>query len=296
MKSFFDPNIISKIKPLELRAKLIVEGFLVGMHRSPYHGFSVEFVEHRPYQPGDELKKIDWKVYARHEKLYTKKFEEETNVLVYIILDSSNSMGYSSGKGITKFEYSATISASLAWLLIHQKDKVSFTIFDEEIRHYLPPSGTKLHLSHILQTMEENSPSRKTKIPKVLDEIGAKIKKKGIVIFISDLLVNENTVIRRLKNIRYRNNEVIVFHILDPFEINFSLKESAIFKDLETHSQITVTPEIKYSYQKSVQNFINTYKQAFYSHNIDYILLSTLEPIDTSLAFYLAKRKRELKH
>lgn len=291
MLPYFDPKVLAKIKPMELRAKLIVEGFLVGIHRSPYHGFSVEFAEHRPYQPGDEPKRIDWKIYAKRERLYTKEFEEETNTLVYIILDGSHSMGYSSN-GVTKFEYGATVGASLAWLLVHQKDAVSFTIFDTKIRSYLPPSGTRLQLSRIIELLESTSPGEQTKIPEVLNEIGVRIKKKGIVIFISDLLADEVQVINALKNIRYRDNEVLVFHILDPVEINFTFNEPLIFKDLETYSEIPATPDIKVAYQYRVQEFIDIYRRALHSNNIDYILLPTSESIEKALVFYLAKRKK----
>ncbi|PIU28258.1 MAG: DUF58 domain-containing protein [Candidatus Hydromicrobium americanum] len=288
---WFDPKVLSKIKPMELRAKLIVEGFLVGMHRSPYHGFSVEFREHRPYQPGDEPKRIDWKIYARQERLYTKQFEEETNSLVHIILDGSNSMSYGSNH-LTKFEYAATLSACLSWLLIHQRDAVSFTIFDEKISSYLPPSGTKLQLSRILQTLDKAKPSYQTKIPDVLNEISARIKKKGIVIFLSDLLAPEADIIKALKNIRYRKNEVIVFHILDPAELHLPFKESAIIKDIETHEKLPITPDIKQIYQKELQKFIDTYRQNFHLHNIDYLLLPTSEPLEKSLVFYLARRRK----
>lgn len=291
---WLDPKILAKIKPMELRARLIVEGFLVGIHRSPYHGFSVEFREHRPYQPGDEPKRIDWKIYARSERLYTKQFEEETNSLVYIILDGSNSMNYSSNH-ITKFEYAATLSASLAWLLIHQKDAVAFTVFDEKISSYLPPSGTQLQLSRILQVLDQSKPSNQTKIPEVLNEISARIRKKGIVIFLSDLLATESSVIKALKDIRYRKNEVIVFHILDPTELTFPFKEPYIFKDLETGFEIPATPSIMQSYRERLQAFINTYRQNFYSNDIDYLLLPTSEHIERSLVFYLARRKKRKK-
>ncbi len=292
----FDPKILSRIKSLELRAKFIVEGFLIGIHRSPYHGFSVEFAEHRPYQPGDEPKKVDWKLYARSERLYTKEFEEETNMLVYIILDVSNSMNYSS-EGITKYEYAATVGASLAYLLIHQKDAVSLTLFDKEIRLHLPPSATKLQFIRMIKVLESTTPSEQTQIPEVLDIIGVKIKKKGMVIFISDLLPGEPVydnlaVIKALKDIRYRNNEVIVFHILDPAEINLPFTESAILKDMETLSELPVTPDIRGSYKYRVQEFISGYKKAFRSHNIDYLLLPTSDAIEKSLVFYLARRKK----
>ncbi len=288
---WIDPKTLSKIKSMELRAKLIVEGFLVGIHRSPYHGFSLEFREHRPYQPGDEPKRIDWKIYARRERLYTKQFEEETNSLVHIILDGSNSMGYGSNN-TTKFEYAATLGACLSWLLVRQKDAVSFTLFDEKISSYLPPSGTKLQLSRILKVLDKAKPSKQTKVPEVLNEISARIKKKGIVIFLSDLLAPEADIIKALKNIRYRKNEVIVFHILDPSELNFSFKESAILKDLETNEETPITPEMKQTYQQELKKLIDTYRHNFHSHNIDYILSSTSEPIEKALTFYLARRRK----
>lgn len=269
----------------------MVEGFLVGMHRSPYHGFSVEFAEHRPYQPGDDLRRIDWKVYARRERFYTKKFEEETNLRAYIILDASNSMAYSSNK-ITKFEYAAYIAASLSWLLIHQKDAVSFTLFDEKIKHYLPPTSTRIHLSHIMRILETMKPSKKTKIPDVLNEVAVKIKKRGLIIFLSDLLAPEDEIIKALTIFRHKKNEVIVFQILDPAEIDFPFKDSFVFKDMETQEEIPAGVDIKLSYQREVEKLISTYKQGFHSNNIDYLLLNSSESLGKSLSFYLAKRRR----
>ena len=161
---WLDPKVLSRIKSMELRARLVVEGFLVGMHKSPYHGFSVEFAEHRQYQPGDELRRIDWKAYARRDRFYTKQFEEETNLRAHIILDASNSMSYTSN-GVTKFEYSACIAASLAWLLIHQKDAVSFTIFDEKIEHYLPPRALKYTYPILCRSWKLQNLQRRQKSP-----------------------------------------------------------------------------------------------------------------------------------
>jgi len=290
MQDWLDPKVLSKLKSMELRARLVVEGFLVGMHRSPYHGFSVEFAEHRQYQPGDELRRIDWKAYARRERFYTKQFEEETNLRAHIILDASNSMAYTSN-GVTKFEYSACIAASLAWLLIHQKDAVSFTLFDENIEHYLPPRATKIHLSNIMQVLETAKPSKKTKIPSSLTQVAVKIKKRGLIILLSDLLVPQSEVISALKNFRARKNEVIVFHILDPAEVDFPFKESLIFRDLETDEELPAGEDIGLAYRKEMREFINTYKHGFYSNNIDYLMLRTSESLEKSLVFYLAKRR-----
>lgn len=288
--NYLDPQVLSRIKSLELRTKLIVEGFLLGIHRSPYHGFSSEFTEHRPYQPGDEPKKIDWKVYARSLKFYTKQFEQETNLRAYIILDRSASMSYSSNK-ISKYEYAVWIASSLAWLLIRQKDAVGLAIFDKKINLYVPPSSIKGHLSHLIRILELQKPSGETKVLPALDEILVKIKKPGLVIILSDLLVPESDVIQAVKNISARKNEVIVFHILDPSELDFPFKKPFMLRDIETRAEIPIVPELKSAYKREVQKFIHVYKQNFYSKKgIDYLLLKTSDSMEKSLSFYLAKR------
>lgn len=275
---------------MELKARLIVEGFLTGLHKSPYHGFSVEFTDHRPYMPGDELRRIDWKLYARRERIYTKQFEEETNLCAYIILDASNSMSYSSNH-ISKYEYAAYLSASLSWLFINQKDAVSLTIFDNTIEHFLPPSTTRVHLGNIMSILEKQKPGGETNISSILLKLAAKIKKRGLIILISDLLDNQESVIHSLKVFRSKKNEVIVFHILDPAEIMFPFRESFIFKDLETSKEIKISPEIKSSYLNEFRKWQKEYEIKFRSKEIDYALVDTSIPIEKTLLFYLARRK-----
>lgn len=297
--NYLDPQVLSKIKTLELRTKLIVEGFLLGIHRSPYHGFSSEFTEHRPYQPGDELKRIDWKVYARSLKFYTKQFEEETNLKAYIILDASASMSYfskSSPGKISKYEYACWVASSLAWLLIQQKDAVALTIFDEKINLYIPPLSTKTHLAHLIKILESSKTGSKTKLLSALDEVLVKIKKPGLVIILSDLLVTETEAIQAIKNISAKKNEVIIFHILDTAEIEFPFKNPFMLKDVENQDEIPITPELKSTYKEEVQKFIGRYKQSFSSQEgIEYLLLKTSEPLDRALSFYLAKRENKIK-
>lgn len=304
MRNYLDPNMLSRLESMELRARVIVEGALVGIHRSPYHGFSTEFKDHRNYQAGDELKRVDWKVYARSQKFYTKQFEEETNLNAYIILDSSASMGYKSEtfsgrktrkknineKGISKFVYASYLSAALAWLLIHQKDAVGFATFDEKLNTFIPPSSTRAHLSKLMKILDESKPSSNTKMLSPVDMILPQIKKKSMVIILSDLLMDEDEVVRAVRNIIARGNEVIMFHILDEAEYNFSMDESVILKDVETQAEISINPQIKSFYKKELDKCIGIYKQKLRSKNSDYILVRTSEPLDKILLYYLSKR------
>jgi uncharacterized protein (DUF58 family) len=280
----------SKLKNLELRAKFIVEGTLIGKHRSPYHGFSHEFQEHRPYQFGEEIKYIDWKVYGRRERLYIKKFEQETNVKVYLLLDNSNSMNYSSG-GITKFEYAATLIASIGWVSIHQGDSISLITFDEKITNFLPPAGTQLQFANMVKILENIQPKGKTNFETLKKNINPLIKKKNIIIIVSDLLGERDVIINGIKSIRYKGNEVIVFHILDPIELNFNFPTPFILKDLETKEELHISPTLVNTYRKNVTNFISNFKKNFTSHQIDYSLfLTTTDPVK-SLVTYLLRRK-----
>jgi uncharacterized protein (DUF58 family) len=292
--NYLDPDILSKIKGMELRARLVVEGFLIGVHRSPYHGFSSEFTEHRPYMPGDEIKRIDWKVYGRTDRFYMKQFEEETNLRAYIILDSSKSMDYSSKRrSLTKFEYASYIAASLAWFLVRQKDAVSLTLFNNKIQDYISPSTTRVNLGRILALLDKTKPEGKTRIAAIIEKVSAMIKKKSLCILISDLLDDEEEIISSLRNMRAHNNEVIVFHILDPIETNINLKESAILRDMETGEEISIDPErMKKVYIQEVKKIIDSYKRNLYRERIDYFPLNTRTPLDKALYFSLARRER----
>ena len=217
-------NLINKVSNLFLRAKLVVEGFIIGLHKSPYHGFSVEFSEHKSYGYGDETKYIDWKLWAKTDKLFIKQFEEETNLKCHIIFDKSSSMGYSSKK-ITKFEYSKDLAAALSYLMIKQQDAVGLHMFDDKIKISIPPKSKKSHLNLILSNLHNTSFSGKTKISTTLHYLADSIKKKGLVILISDLFDIQNDVISGLKHFRYKGHEVIVFHILDLTRENLILIE-----------------------------------------------------------------------
>ena len=288
------PEIISKLDNLSLKARMVVEGFIVGLHKSPYHGFSVEFSEHRAYGNGDEIKHIDWKLFGKTDRFYIKQFEEETNLRAHILLDQSNSMKFGSNE-ISKLEYSKMLSASLAYLMIKQQDAVSLTLFDEKIRDYIPPRSKSNHLKVLLSKLDKIKCGNDTQTSNVLHKTAEMIKQKGLIILISDLIDNPEDIITGLKHFRYKGNEVIVFHILDNQELNLNYNENIRFQDLETREEIITQPwHINKDYKESVSSFCKNYKENFLINHIDYVPLLTNQPLDLALAEYFIKRKRIL--
>ncbi|MEE2618973.1 MAG: DUF58 domain-containing protein, partial [Candidatus Poribacteria bacterium] len=217
--NYLDPVALSRLGNMELVARLVVEGFITGLHKSPYQGFSIEFSEHRQYMPGDEVKHIDWKVYGKSDRYYVKKFEEETNLRAYIVLDASGSMNYKfSDQRLTKFQYGCYLAASLAYLMLKQRDSVSLTIFDQEIRNYIPPRSRASHLRAIISALEEAEPSGDTGISEILHSLAKRIIRRGLVILISDLLDQPTEILTALKHFRHRKHEIIVLHLIDEAE------------------------------------------------------------------------------
>jgi uncharacterized protein (DUF58 family) len=278
---------------MELRARLVVEGFITGLHKSPYHGFSVEFTEHRQYMPGDEIKHIDWKAYGKTDRFYIKQFEEETNLKSYLIVDASRSMDYASKGNLKKFEYASYVAAALSFLMIEQRDAVGLTLFDEGIRVSLPPRATRSYLKEILKELESAQPAKKTGTSASLNLIAEQIKRRGLVIILSDLFDKPEQVMTALKHFRHKGHEVVVMQILDPLERSFAFNGDAIFKDLETQEELITQPwHIQKAYQQSMQEFLDFYKRQCRDNNIDYVLLDTSTPFDKALFEYLNKRKR----
>ena len=278
---------------MELRARLVVEGFITGLHKSPYHGFSVEFTEHRQYMPGDEIKHIDWKAYGKTDRFYIKQFEEETNLKSYLIVDASRSMDYASKGNLKKFAYASYVAAALSFLMIEQRDAVGLTLFDEGIRVSLPPRATRSYLKEILKELESAQPAKKTGTSASLNLIAEQIKRRGLVIVLSDLFDNPESVMTALKHFRHKGHEVVMMQILDPLERSFAFDGDAIFKDLETHEEVMTQPwHIQKAYQQSMQEFLDFYKRHCRDNNIDYVLLDTSTPFDKALFEYLNKRKR----
>lgn len=291
-RRFLKPEVVSKLSGMEIKARLVVEGFIAGLHKSPYHGFSVEFAEHRQYMPGDPIRNIDWKVYAKSDRYFVKEFEEETNLKAYILLDTSGSMAYKSD-GIPKLEYSCYLSASLAYLMLKQRDSVGLVVFDQHIRKYIPPKSTMTHLNNLLKELDKLEASQTTNVSSTLHEMAERIKRRGLIIVISDLFDDPELIINGLKHFRHKKHEVIVFHILDPKEKNFSFPKEAIFKDLETGEEILTSPwQIRKDYQKKIDSLIQRYTLECRESIIDYVLLDTSVPFDYALFSYLNKRRR----
>jgi len=292
-RKYLQPDVVSRLANMELVARLVVEGFITGLHKSPYHGFSVEFAEHRQYMPGDEIKHLDWKIYGRTDRYYIKQFEEETNLKSYIILDASRSMSYSSGGRITKLEYASYITGALAQLMVQQRDAVGFTIYDEKVRTYMPPHATKSYLKEILRQLEKLEASNRTATADSLHIIAERIKRRGLVIILSDLFDRPDQVMSALRHFRHKKNEVIVMQILDPMERSFAFGRDAVFKDLETAEELMTQPwHIQKAYQQEMKRFLDSYKRECRENNIDYILLYTSIPFDVALFEYLHKRQR----
>jgi len=291
-RRFLDPEVVTKLKGLDLKARLVVEGFLTGLHKSPYRGFSVEFAEHRQYMPGDEIRRIDWKVWGKTDRFYVKEFEEETNMKGYLLLDASGSMGYSSSK-VSKLEYSSLLSAALAFLLLQQQDSVGLITFDTRIRRYIPPRSTALHLHNILKELDGLSAGGETNVSVTFHELAERIKRRGLIIVISDLLDDPKEVLLSLKHFRHKKHEVIVFHVLDRFELEFPFGKSAIFRDMETKEEIPVHPQhLRREYKRSIDIFTESYKRKCRENSIDYVPIDTSTHYGFVLSSYLAKRKR----
>jgi uncharacterized protein (DUF58 family) len=287
--------VIARLGTLELKARTIVEGFLSGLHRSPFKGFSVEFAEYRQYIPGDDLSSIDWKVYARSDRYYVKKFEEETNLNCYLLLDTSASMGYGRRGGPTKFEYGQMLAASLAYLMNRQHDAFALTAFDDAIVQMLPPSARPGHLRSLLVTLDRLRLGTRTDLSKPLHVLADAIKKRGMVVLISDLLDDPERTVDGLRHFRFRGTDVIVFHLMDPDELTFPFERAARFRDMEAGDELMAVPAVvRSAYLAEVERVLDLYKRELRSIGVDYHLLDTSEPLEFALMSYLSNRSRFL--
>ncbi len=290
---YLQPKVVAQLANMELRARLVVEGFITGLHKSPYHGFSVEFTEHRPYMPGDEIRHIDWKAYGKTDRYYIKEFEEETNLKTYLILDASKSMDYASEGNLKKIEYASYVAAALGYLMVEQRDAVGLTVYDEQVRTSLPPRATKLYLQQILRELEMLQPGNKTGTAQSLHEVAERIRRRGLIVILSDLFDDPAQVMTALKHFRHRGNEVIVMQVLDPLERSFAFGTDAVFRDMETKEELLTQPwHIQTAYRESMHQFLDFYKRECRENAIDYVLLDTATPFDHALFEYLNKRKR----
>jgi uncharacterized protein (DUF58 family) len=291
---YLDPAIVARLGTIDLKAKTIVEGFLTGLHRSPFKGFSVEFAEYRQYLPGDDLATLDWKIYARTDRHVVKKFEEETNLECHILLDVSRSMGYGSHE-VTKLEYASYLAGALAYLMNRQRDAVGLLTFDERIRDLLPSSARPGHLKAVLVTLERLALGTRTDIAKPLSDLVQAIRKRGLVVLISDLLDDPDRIIEGLKHFRYRGTDVVVFQVLDPHELSFPFERAARFRDLESDHEVVALPAaVRETYKARLDAMVANFRKVLGQNGIDYTLLDTSQPLEVALLAYLQTRRRTL--
>ncbi|MEM8484835.1 MAG: DUF58 domain-containing protein [Bacteroidota bacterium] len=289
---------------MEMRARLIVEGFITGLHKSPYHGFSVEFAEHRPYNPGDELRHVDWKVFAKTDRHYLKQYEEETNLKHYVVLDTSPSMRYKHSSGLTKLEYGSYLSAALHYLMIKQRDATGLIAFDETVHTLIRPKSTHSALRQILVTLEQLNQTpeatNRTSAAAVLNEVAERISRRSLVVVVTDLFENigeHDALLKALRHLRYRGHEILVFHVLESAtERNFQFPDvPMVFRDMETCEEISLQPaQLKQNYAEAVKAFSERFRKQCLGYNIDFVELDTAESYDTALMAYLNKRKKLL--
>jgi uncharacterized protein (DUF58 family) len=290
-KNYFDPKVLAGISNLALRARWVVEGLLSGVHKSRAKGFSVEFEEHREYAPGDEIRRIDWKAFGKFDRYFIKEYEDETNLRAYLLLDGSASMNYASD-GITKFDYGCTLTASLAYLILKQQDAAGVVTFSNRIESFVPPRAKRDYLMQILHALENRGPAGETNVGKILDELAGQIKRRGLIILVSDLLDEPEQVIKGLRQFRFKGNDVIVFHLLDPAEMELPFEGNVLFEDLEAANLEVITDPraIRATYQQVVREFITEMRKQCHDNAIDYQLISTATPLDQALASYLSWR------
>jgi uncharacterized protein (DUF58 family) len=293
LQDYLDPKVLSKITRLDLQARLVVEGFISGLHRSPFHGLSVEFASHREYAPGDDIKHIDWKVLGRTDRYYIKQYEEETNLKATFLLDGSESMLYGSGRkeALTKYHYAAAVAASLAFLLLQQQDAVGLAVFDEELKTYLPSSANPNQIKSLVHAMDVVEPKAKTSLEPICHSVAEKIPRRGLVCLVSDLFVDVDGVIRGLQHFRHYDHEVIVLHIMDEDELTFPFQGNTMFRGLEQTGHITIEPRaLREGYLEAVGRFCTEIKRKCIASRVDYKLISTADHLDAALLAFLAAR------
>jgi uncharacterized protein (DUF58 family) len=290
---FVDPKILSRIGNLELLARTVVEGFINGLHRAPFFGASIDFAEHRGYVPGDDIRRVDWRLYARTDRYYVKQYEADTNTNVSILFDISRSMQFAS-RGIPKLEYGAFVAACLAYLAQRQRDRVGIITFDSDIVTHVPPSAK--HFDVTLHTLDRARAERPGNLAVPLNKMAEHFKRRGILILISDFYEEPDTILDAMKPLKFLGNDLIVFHVLDPAELDFGYEDASSFQDLETGEQVPVVPEsLRDEYRSLIRAHIDALTTKFSEHRIDYTLLNTAEPLDRALFSYLSSRERLMR-
>jgi uncharacterized protein (DUF58 family) len=289
---YLDFDVLARINNMHLLAKTVVEGFVLGLHRSPFRGFSVEFAEYRQYAPGDDIRHIDWKVYGKSDRFYVKQYEEETNLSCRIVLDCSASMGYGSGK-LTKLQYGSFLAASLAYFMIQQRDATGLVLFDEKVRMMLPPRSRLTHLHRMLAALEDQEPGRSTDIATPLHEMAEGLKRRGLIVLISDLYDDPKRVLSALQHFKFQGSDLIVFQIADAAELKFPFERLTEFVDPETGEELLITGSaVRKAYFAEMEKFFGEYRKGCADLKVDYHLYDTSTPLELALSEYLYRRSR----
>ncbi len=292
---FFEPEVAARVGQLNLLARQATEGFVTGLHKSPHLGFAIEFAEHRHYSPGDEIRRIDWQAYARTDKYYVKLHEQQTNLRCQILLDASGSMGYGSGQ-ITKFQYARYLVAMLGYLMLSQQDAVGLTVFDTELREHFGTSARRSSLARVFDSLEKHHPGGETSLVPIMHELAERIKRRGLIIIVSDLLDDPEQVTAALQHFVSRRHQVIVFHIMDPAELDFRFDRLSHFVDMETGQRVLADPrQIRKEYMAGLETFLRTYRHRCGDAGVEYVLANTSQRYDQMLIEYLVARRRLVK-
>jgi uncharacterized protein (DUF58 family) len=300
-KNYLDPKVLTQIDKLEVRARLVVEGFISGMHKSPYKGVSVEFAQHREYVPGDDIRFIDWKIFGRSERFYIKEFEEETNLRAWLFVDQSESMAYGNdaddrGGGMTKFDYAATAAASLAYLLQQQSDAVGLSLFTDQVVRSVPSSNTRGNLANLFQSLAQARPDQKSRIGGVLQELASSLRKRGVVMVFSDLFDDAEEVLKGIRALGQRGHDVIVFHVLHRDEIEFPFERMTLFEGLEQMPELLADPRaLRDAYLAEIEAFADKLRKGCLAQRADYVRLTSDQSLDVVLSSYLAARMARTK-
>jgi len=289
---YLDPLVLAKVRGLELQARMIVEGYLSGMHKSPYHGFSVEFAQHREYVPGDDIRHIDWKVYGRTERYFLKEYEEETNLVCWLLVDVSDSMRYGSGP-VTKYDYACMVASSLAYLILHQQDSAGLVTFDDQVRHFRKASSQPSTFKEIVHQMTAGPSREKTRLGPIFHDLAERMNRRALVMILSDFFDDVPDMLAGLKHLRHKRHEVVVFHVLDAAELDFPFHEATLFRGLEQYPELLTDPRsLRQGYLDEVGTFLGQLQQGCRDQNMDYVQLRTDANLGIALSTYLAHRLR----
>jgi uncharacterized protein (DUF58 family) len=291
-EQYLKPEVIQQVQRLDLKARFIVEGFISGLHDSPYHGFSVEFSEHRKYVPGDDIRMIDWNVWGKTDRYYVKKFQAETNLQCYLLVDTSSSMGFGSAGHMSKLEYAICLAAALGYMMVHQQDAVGLVGFSERVHTFLPPKSKRSHLIHLLATLARIEPRGGSDIAAALHDVATRVRKRGLVILFSDLLAEPGPVITGLHHLKFRGHDLIIFNVFDVAEVTFPFDGQVRFVDPESPLHVDTNPQsIKSAYLDQIRNFIETYRDEALGIQADFVSVDNSMTFDKALISYLINRQ-----